>query len=191
MNFRTFTIIAVLILIGTLPQWATSFTPPHPVVRYSDDKQFKLEVEPPKFTNELSYHFFQNEDFVALNAAEGREASAQAAVKVTLSRLDKASNYFTMWSRPSPCARIPLQAHVLSYHEEPIVILEGKYFIIDAPEVPFTVFGQSGHCITNSTYISQRQVDTNYLKNLKWSYDGNLLRLEGKGGKPISTIKVK
>jgi hypothetical protein len=169
----------VITLCCLTAAFATTIDFKSPIVAFSADKNYKFEVLPPQFQNNISYGFFQAEDFLHLTHSESAEGARRASVTGNLYQKQNGA-YVLLWSRPLVSTIIPSRAFVLGTETDMIAGIDGQR--TEAPastSTYFSLYGFNGACITNGFY---RPSQTN-----TWSLTNQVVELKNQDG----LIKLK
>ena len=168
-------------MFGTL-NLATSFSFVHSFVAFSSDKNYKFEVISPRFTNDVSYSFFQTENFLHLTASEGAEVAKSAAVTGYLYQKRK-DDYVLIWCRPLASTVIPRRAFVLGTGTDILIVVDGQRSEVPVSSNYFGFYNFDGVSLTNGLYQASKR-DT-------WSLNGKVVQLSDEQNRPQMTIDLR
>ena len=155
---------------------ATTVDLKSPIVAFSADKKYKFEVLPPRFQNDISYSFFQADDFLHLTHSESAEIARTASITGNLYQEQKGT-YVLIWSRPLVSTIIPSRAFVLATDTDNIVVgVDGqrREASDSNPNSYFAIYRFNGSCLTNG-YYSQSKINT-------WSLTNQIVELKDHDG---------
>jgi hypothetical protein len=142
-----------------------------PLIAFSRDRVYKVEVIPPLFTNTMSYDFFQSQEYWNLTLLEGADRAATAIARCNLHQMQN-GEYKLLWSRPVVNSKIPIYAHILgSRPTNVLVILDGQRQGSGEGSSPFSMYNLRGIAVTNGTYFRGKS------KDFVWDLEGNAVRL--------------